>query len=118
MMRKVMDKINKFYVCNMLLVAAVICSVVFMFSVQFKVENLQDRIVDAQSDILAYEDQMKILEVEWVYLTRPERLRQLAEVYLKGNDYTLASQIKDVDKLSKYYLVNYRKSQSELALVR
>lgn len=101
-----------------MLAVAIVCSVVFMFCVQFKVENLQDGIVKAQSDILAYEDQMKLLEVEWVYLTRPQRLRQLAEVYLKGNDYTLASQIKDVDKLSKYYLANYRKSQSELALVR
>lgn len=107
---------NKLYVYNMLLVSAVMCSVVFMFYVQFKVENLQDRIVEAQSDIVAYEDQMKILEVEWVYLTRPERLRQLAEIYLKENDYTVASQIKDVDKLSKYYLANQHKSESELAL--
>jgi hypothetical protein len=46
-------------------------------------------------------------------LTRPERLRNLASLYLKDNSYTLASQIKGSDKLEKYYLVNFKKSENE-----
>lgn len=68
--------------------------------------------VRTESEIVAYEDEIQLLEVEWVYLTRPERLRTLASRYLQDNGYALASQIKDVDKLEQYYLVNYQKVES------
>lgn len=104
--------INKFYLANLLLISAVFMSIVVMFAVQFQVEKLQDEMSKTESDISAYRDQIQLLEVEWVYLTRPERLRTLASQYLKNNGYTLASQIKDVDKLEKYYLANYEKIES------
>ena len=87
-----------------------------MFIVQFKVEYLQDNITKAESDIDGYKDRIKLLEVEWAYLTRPERLRELANTYLTDNGYTLASQIKDPDQLEKYYLAVYQKSEAEVAL--
>ncbi len=109
--------INKFYLANGLLISAIFLSIIFMFVVQFKVEMLQDEIVKTETDIVAYQDKIQLLEVEWVYLTRPERLRTLAAAYLQDNGYALASQIKDVDKLEKYYLVNYQKVEaSDLAL--
>lgn len=115
-MKELWDSINKFYFYNITLAVAVACSIIFMFTVQFKVEALQDEIAKAESDIIDYEDKINLLEVEWVYLTRPERLRNLASVYLKDNGYTLASQIKDADKLEKYYLAVYSKAESEVAL--
>jgi cell division protein FtsL len=109
--------INKFYLTNGLLVASIFLSIVFMFMVQFKVEDLQDEIAKTETDIVAFQDKIQLLEVEWVYLTRPERLRTLAAQYLQDNGYALASQIKDVDKLEKYYLVNYQKIEPREAAI-
>ncbi|MBM3579421.1 MAG: hypothetical protein FJX34_01450 [Alphaproteobacteria bacterium] len=80
---------------------------IIMFIVQSKVEALQDDIIKTEGEIALYQDQIQLLEVEWVYLTRPERLRILATNYLQNNGYALASQIKDIDKLEKYYLANH-----------
>ena len=112
-MKELWHSINKFYFSNIMLVATIFCSIVIMFTVQFKVEALQDEMSKAESDIVEYEDKIKLLEVEWVYLTRPERLRTLANIYLKDNGYTLASQIKETEKLEKYYLAVYQNSEAE-----
>lgn len=112
-MKELWDSLNKFYLANVVLVSLVLFSISFMFLVQFKVENLQDEISKTENDIVAYEDKIKLLEVEWVYLTRPERLRSLANLYLKDNSYTLASQIKNSDKLEKYYLASEQKYLSQ-----
>ena len=112
-MKELWSSINKFYFSNIMLVATIICSIIIMFTVQFKVEALKDEMSQAESDIVEYEDQIKLLEVEWVYLTRPERLRTLANIYLKDNGYTLASQIKETEKLEKYYLAIYQNSEAE-----
>lgn len=84
-----------------------------MFVVQFKVEALHDEIVGAENEIIAYQDQIQLLDVEWVYLTRPERLRTLAATYLQDNGYALASQIKDMRDLEKYYLASYEKTEMD-----
>ncbi|MBU6140789.1 MAG: hypothetical protein KGP29_04445 [Proteobacteria bacterium] len=109
---------KKFYLTNSSLVAGIIMSIILMFVVQFKVEALQDEIASADNEIAVYQDQIQLLEVEWVFLTRPERLRVLATNYLQNNGYATASQIKDVGDLEKYYLVNYEKTEvDKLALV-
>jgi len=113
-MKEFWQSLNKFYFANFLLVASVIFSIIFTFLVQFRVEGLQDDMVKTENEIIAYEDEIQLLEVEWVYLTRPERLRTLASRYLQDNGYALASQIKDADKLEQYYLVNYQKAEEKL----
>lgn len=112
-MKQFWNSINKFYLANCSLVCVIFLSIVSMFIAQFRVEKLQDEITRTETNIIAYEDKIQLLEVEWVYLTRPQRLRKLASLYLKDNSYTLASQIKGEGKLAKYYLVNFRKSQTE-----
>jgi hypothetical protein len=113
-MKEFWQSLNKFYFANLLLVASVIFSIIFTFLIQFRVEGLQDDMVKTENEIIAYEDEIQLLEVEWVYLTRPERLRTLASRYLQDNGYALASQIKDADKLEQYYLVNYQKAEEKL----
>ncbi len=105
--------LNKFYLANISVVAAVMLTIILMFFVQFKVESLQDEVVKAESEIAAFEDEIQLLEVEWVYLTRPERLRNLASRFLQDNSYMLASQIKDEGRLEQYYLVSYKKSEEK-----
>ena len=101
--------INNYYLANFSLVFGIIFSVCLMFFVQFEVENTQNKISAAQSDISSAQDDIQLLEVEWVYLTRPGRLRDLASRYLKDNSYALANQIKDQEKLEEFYFVNYQK---------
>ena len=113
-MKELWQSLNKFYFANLLLAVSVIFSIIFTFLVQFRVEGLQDEMVKTENEIIAYEDEIQLLEVEWVYLTRPERLRVLASRYLQDNGYALASQIKDADKLEQYYLVNYQKAEEKL----
>ena len=108
---------QKFYLTNSALISGIILSIILMFVVQFKVESLQDEIAKAENEIASYQDQIQFLEVEWVYLTRPERLRTLATNYLQNNGYALASQIKNVDDLEKCYLATYEKTEvDKLAL--
>ncbi len=114
-MKQFWQSLNKFYLANFSLAAMLMLSIVVMFVVQFKVEALQDEMMRTKMEISAYEDELQLLEVEWVYLTRPERLRNLASRYLKDNSYILASQIKDRKKLEEFYFVNYKRFESEVA---
>jgi len=109
--------LNKIYFTNFVLVAAMLVSILLMFVVEFKVEALQDDMVKTESEIAAYEDEIQLLEVEWVYLTRPDRLRTLAATYLKDNGYVLASQIKDENKIEQYYSATYQKIEPQGAEV-
>ena len=110
-MKEVWQSLNKFYFANGLAVATLVLSIVLMFFVQFKVEALHDEMQKVESEIAFFEDEVRLLEVEWVYLTRPERLRVLASRYLQNNGYALASQIKGESQIESFYLTNYRKSE-------
>lgn len=69
-----------------------------MFFVQFKTDNLQVRLNHINSDIKYLKDEVKTLEIEWVYLTRPERLEFLSNKYLKNKNVQL-SQIKTLKEM-------------------
>lgn len=116
-MKKFWQSLNKFYFTNFVFAFCVIFSIIMTFVVEGYVEALQDDMVKTESEISAYEDEIQLLEVEWVYLTRPDRLRSLAARYLKDNGYALASQIKDEEKMEKYYFTNYQKFESKQVAV-
>ncbi len=106
-MKEIWNSLNKFYFANFMAVLSILFSIIFMFYVQFKVEKLQDIIAQNRVNISDYEDQIRLLEVEWVYLTRPERLRQISTRFLKNNGYALASQIKGEEEIERFYNANY-----------
>ena len=112
-MKEIWSSLNKFYFANFTVVFAIIISIIFMFFVQFKVEKLQDEIAQNRINISDYEDQIRLLEVEWVYLTRPERLRQISTKFLKNNGYALASQIKNEEEIERFYNANYNIENSD-----
>ncbi|MFT6332076.1 MAG: hypothetical protein ACJAW3_000401 [Lentimonas sp.] len=95
---------TKVYLVNSALYLAVLFSVILMFFIQFKVDNIQRNVDVSNNKIDDLEDEIRVLEVEWVYLTRPARLRDLSQKYLKNNQYVAANQIKDALTLQKYYL--------------
>lgn len=113
-MKEIWNSVNKFYFTNFTIIGAIIFSIILMFYIQFKVEKLQDNIAKNRVEISDYEDQIRLLEVEWVYLTRPERLRQISGKFLKENGYALASQIKDDDEIQKFYEANYKVEDDNL----
>ncbi|MCE3255019.1 MAG: hypothetical protein K0R25_513 [Rickettsiaceae bacterium] len=103
---------GKIYLINSSLAFIVLFSISLMFFVQFKVESLQDKMAKIDSKIVSLDDEIRVLEVEWVYLTRPQRLRVLSKRYLQNNDYISSNQVKDTEGLKEYYLVNLRKQQN------
>ncbi len=107
--------LRKFYTTNILLAFGIIFSICLMFYAQYKVDKLQNRIDLVQRQIDDYKNEIKLLNVEWVYLTRPDRLRFLSGKYLKNNKNIIFAQVKDHDTLEKFYLANLRKhNQQEL----
>ena len=86
-------------------------SITTLFVIQFQVDKLKNELITIQADIASYEDDIRILDIEWVYLTNPKRLRLLASQHLKDSDYIKLSQIKDESKLTNYYITKYKKLQ-------
>jgi len=116
-MKKLIAQINKFYFFNSFVIASVIVAILTMFLVQFKVESLQSSISKTKQEITIYKDQIKMLDVEWAYLTRPERLRKLSSKYLENNSFVVANQIKDTAQLETQYFANYKaKYSSDFAM--
>lgn len=105
--------LNKIYFCNFILVASLVLVIILNFAVQFKVESLQNYIENIQTEISSYKGQIGLLEVEWAYLTRPARLRNLSEKYLQDNGYTLASQIKASGEMEKFYQASFSQEISD-----
>jgi hypothetical protein len=107
-----LSKATKCYLINSVLACAVLFSIMLMFFIQFKVDGLQGGVNKIDSEISALDDEIRVLEVEWVYLTRPERLRMLSERYLQDNGYIAANQVKDAQHLQVYYTANLRKQEN------
>ena len=106
--------LKKTYIANALLGFFIIFSICFVFYAQFKTDNMQRRLDLSQVKIDEYKNQLKLLNVEWCYLTRPNRLRFLSKKYLKSNKYTAFNQIKNYDKLEKYYLAKVKRINSRI----
>jgi hypothetical protein len=102
---------TKRYLLNIALSFGVLCSIILMFMIPFKVDNLQDQAKKIDAQIFSFEDEIRVLEVEWVYLTRPQRLRKLSRRYLKNNNYIAANQIKNPADLEKYYIAALHKQE-------
>lgn len=114
---KAIAQVNRLYLFNSFVISAVILAAITMFLVQFKVESLQSSIEQTKKEISIYKDQIQMLEVEWAYLTRPERLRSLSAKYLQNNNFVVANQIKDSSDLEAVYFANYQaKYKSEMAM--
>jgi len=116
-MKEFWQKLNKVFFLNFLVLGLLLVSIFTLYFVQYQVENLQDDIAKTKNEISSLEDEIRLLEVEWVYLTRPERLRTLVAKYLKNNGYALASQIKSVEELEKFISASYQQETGQDSVI-
>jgi len=116
-MKEFWQKLNKVFFLNFLVLGLLLVSIFTLYFVQYQVENLQDDIAKTKNEISSLEDEIRLLEVEWVYLTRPERLRTLVAKYLKNNGYALASQIKSVEELEKFIPASYQQETGQDSVI-
>lgn len=105
-------------IIKIILIKFFVLSIVGLFTVQFQVDELNQGLQRVESEIASYEEEIKILDIEWVYLTRPERLRKLAATYLENSDYIDVSQIKNYQQLKPYFSAKYNKSQEKTYAAR
>lgn len=54
-----------------------------LYMVKFSVQNLQREVAAAEQQLAQEKESLHLLNAEWAYLNRPERLRQLAEKHLE-----------------------------------
>ncbi len=53
-----------------------------LYLVKYKVQALKDEIAETETKITEERDSLHVIEAEWTYLNRPERLQALAGKYL------------------------------------
>ena len=106
-MQEIWKSINKHYFFNAIMIFGVIFSIIIMFVIQFKYDGMQDSINLTKSQISDQEDEIRLLEVEWVYLNQPDRLRKISAEFLKENGYALANQIMDENYINTIEYANY-----------
>ncbi len=117
-MKNYFAKMNRFYLFNFAIISLFALVVVSNFLVQFKVESLQENVRGFELQISDHKKQLNSLEIEWTYLTRPSRLRALADEYLQDTGYSVASQIKSGEEMKQFFANNHDKSLTQhLALV-
>ena len=69
-----------------------------MFQVKYEVMQQEDTLASLYKEIADDRDQIRVLDAEWSYLTRPERLKRLAGRYLDLAPFG-AAQIVDLSAL-------------------
>jgi hypothetical protein len=53
-----------------------------LYMVKFSVQNLQRDVAVAERQLAQEKESLHLLNAEWAYLNRPERLRELSEAHL------------------------------------
>ncbi|WP_343562351.1 cell division protein FtsL [Kiloniella sp. b19] len=64
------------------IVAGTACAL-FLFQVKQEVQELERQLATLNTGIEKDEEAIRVLEAEWSYLNRPDRLQQLSEKYLR-----------------------------------
>jgi cell division protein FtsL len=75
-------------------IALLALSIFALFQVKYKVQNLRRDLVEIERQITADKQSIHVLEAEWAYLNRPERLKRLSDQYLDLR-YVTVAQVKE-----------------------
>ena len=69
---------------------------VALFNITFKVEQLQDELNSLNKQLLQEQKAVHVLQAEWSYLARPERIEALAKRLLPHLQPPTAQQVGDI----------------------
>lgn len=70
-----------------------------LFQTSQNVQQAESRLHKVQSSLAKEQDALRVLEAEWDYLNRPDRLEELARQYLKMEAQSPASLVRDSSDL-------------------
>ena len=77
---------------------AAVATAVGLFSVKYKVQDLEEQIDRTNQKIIESQQATHILKIEWAYLNEAERIQRLAQKYLKLDQANI-SQVARLDTL-------------------
>ena len=75
-------------------IALLALSIFALFQVKYKVQDLRRDLAEIERQIAADKQSIHVLQAEWAYLNRPERLKRLADQYLDLR-YVSVAQVKE-----------------------
>lgn len=67
---------------SILWIFVIVCAASALYAVKYRVQGMDEEIVAMKSQIKAEKSALHVLNAEWAYLTRPDRIRKLAEKHL------------------------------------
>ena len=67
---------------NLIAIVALIGSAVYAYTIKYQTSYRAEQIAKTKIEIKTESDAIAVLRAEWAYMTRPERLQQLADQYL------------------------------------
>lgn len=62
--------------------ACVVCAAVGLYLVKYNVQNVQREVAGLKKELAQEKESLHLLNAEWAYLNRPQRLEQLASRHL------------------------------------
>jgi cell division protein FtsL len=68
-------------------------SMIGLYALKLNVKDMQDQIADLDAQIAQHQETMHVLQAEVAYLTRPERLSALQELYFPDMKPVIAQQV-------------------------
>lgn len=72
-----------FRISNILLLCVAVGLGALLFRTSQSVQGAEDRLAELNRDIRQEQESIRVLDAEWDYLNRPQRLEELANKYLK-----------------------------------
>lgn len=67
---------------NIVAILALVGSAVYAYSIKYQTSYRAEQIAKTKIEIKAERDAIAVLRAEWSFMTRPERIQQLADRYL------------------------------------
>lgn len=90
----------RFRLRYLLSISLLILAAYGLYLVKWEVRELKRQNTLLTAEIMQEKEAIRVLEAEWAYLTRPQRLRQLADKYLELGVIN-GMQLADVDMLEE-----------------